>query len=97
MRRERLTSKFLPQLAGLLFMVLPTSIPSPVRLILNREQNSHIFLSYFCCEKNISTAQVDVSLPDPDVLHNGGRKGNPEVFGVLASFVLSQVKFCLTS
>ena len=48
-------------------------------------------------EKNICPAQVDISLPDPDVLYNGSRKRKTEVFGVLALFMLSQVKFCLTS
>ena len=99
--KRKINSKCLPQLAGLLFMVLPTSIPSPVRLILNREQNSHIFFFYFRAklfsEKNICPAQVDISLPDPDVLYNGSRKRKTEVFGVLALFMLSQVKFCLTS
>ena len=56
--KRKINSKCLPQLAGLLFMVLPTSIPSPVRLILNREQNSHIF--FFTLEQNFSLRKIFV-------------------------------------
>ena len=79
-----------PQLAGSLFMVLPTPIPLPARKILNRQtiylQKCHRLV--FCICKIFFHTQADESLHDATVLHNGRGKGETCVRPGFASFSL---------